>query len=400
MEKIAEVRQEANGKRGENAGLWARMQGICANGTMRRGIVVLVLAAAAGLQYYLVNVPVADLSRTTKFSPAKVMAADQVVSFVNPETDPGHFAFSYDQPAESQGQRMLLSAYFDHGSLSDETVLQLAAIGVHAPAQADSISYLTHAERNGSCATSAHADASTNGGVTRSTEFTQKEVVSSDRYRLLELKTTGADTVVTLLSKGAFAANNLSACQVMLQVGNWQQGTGGFLPIKVRVPSGSSFRFRWEASEVQATGWPGSGPPRSLIEFGTSGRQSFSAAEARVISTQDANHASPNSGLFARSESAQAPLKIDAFRIGTDQLQFAASGRARVWEDGHVITTANLIDAINKYPLIAALFGGANLGLLNWAKKQLASRQRESAIPFPKEEEQPPPAAEEHRAAG
>jgi len=91
---------------------------------VQRSIVVMVLAVAAYLQYYLVNVPIADLSQTTKFSPATVKAAEQVVSFKNPETDAGSFELGFDQPAESQKQRMVVDAYFDQASLSDETCAQ------------------------------------------------------------------------------------------------------------------------------------------------------------------------------------------------------------------------------------------------------------------------------------
>jgi hypothetical protein len=173
-------------------------------------------------------------------------------------------------------------------------------------------------------------------------------------------------------------ADNSSPCQVDLSIGGWQQRTAGFLPIKIKVPAGSNFRFAWEAQDAKHSAW------RPLIAFGTAGRQSFTASEIRITSADNSKQ-SVNSGLMARSESAQAPIKIEAFQIGTDLLQFQASGRARVWEDGRVITTANLIDTLNRYPLIAALFAAANLGLLNWAKKELASRKLSSGIPFPVE---------------
>jgi hypothetical protein len=128
----------------DRAGIGERCQHLYANDWFRRSVVGLVLAAAAILQYYLVNLPVADLSQTTKFSPAKVMAADEIVSFTNPQTEPGHFSFTYEQPAESQGQRMLLSVRFDHATLTDETLTQFATLGIHAPAQSRKQSQLLY----------------------------------------------------------------------------------------------------------------------------------------------------------------------------------------------------------------------------------------------------------------
>src|SRR5215469_15578336 len=221
---------------------WQRLVAIYRRLPVQRGIVIVVLAAAAALQYRLVNVPIADLSQTTKFNPATVKAADQVVSFRNPETDPGSFAFGYEQTADSQKQRMVVDAYFDNALLSDESIQRLAAFNVRAPSQPGPINYLTSVSRNGTCDTAVHVDTARAGSQNSQLQFAQSELAPSNRHRLLEIKTTGLDSTVTLSSQGTFGANALSTCQVTLHVGQWEQVMGGFVPLVVKVPAGSSYR--------------------------------------------------------------------------------------------------------------------------------------------------------------
>jgi hypothetical protein len=345
--------------------------------TAQRAIVLLVLAAAVGLQYYLVNMPVADLSRAAQFNPAKVVAADQVVVFANPETEPGRFGFTYDQPGK---ERMLVDVYFDKALLSKETIQRLATLGVKAPSEPSAVGYLTSAVHSGTCSTAIQVDAvSTNEG-TRTVQFSQS-VKLSERYRTLGVDMAGFDSTVTLTSQGAFDASNQSPCQAELYVGHWRKITAGFLPIKVHVLAGSDFRFQWEASDVQPQGFPTTGPANSLLTFGEAQRQSFHATEVRVLS---APPSSPLHSLVARSEHKNVPLTIGSFMVGSDQLQLSASGRGLLLQDGKVISTANLLEAISKYPLIAALFGAANIGLLNWAKRKFfpARARPKSAATF------------------
>src|SRR4030081_2897456 len=78
--------------------------------------------------------------------------------------------------------------------------------------------------------------------------------------------------------------------------------------------------------------------------------------------------------MVARCEHKDVPLTVDSLLVGTDHLQFRASGKGRVRENGSPIVTVNFLETINKYPLIAALFGAVNLGLLNWTKRGSSCR--------------------------
>jgi hypothetical protein len=372
---------------------WAKQAGFYHHLRVQRVIAVTVLAAAACLQYYLVNVPIADLSQTTKFSPATVRAAEQVVSFKNPEADAGSFEFGFDQPAESQKQRMVVDVYFDQASLTDETLHKLASLGVHAPPEAAAISYLTSSATKGSCNTAVQVQTSGIPGQARAAEFSQSELASSDRHRLLEMKMSGMDSTVALSSQGTFGEAILSAssCQVTLRVGNWQQGMGGFVPVVVKVPAGTGYRLRWEAADVQPSGWNTGGPALPLLGFGHAHRQSFRAEEIGVFAAQAAEEERAHAGLVARCEHKDVPLTVDSLLIGTDHLQFGASGKGRVRENGRAIVTVNFLETINKYPLIAALFGAVNLGLLNWTKRRFFQPLRAmpaQIVSFPKDDGQ------------
>ncbi len=177
---------------------------------LQRAIVVLVLGSTAGLQYYLVNMPVGDVEQTERFRPAKVKAADQAVSFLNPETEAGEFSFTHVQAAESNKQRMLVDAYFDKASLSEDTLQRLSALAIHPPSGPAAISYLTSNVHNSSCSTVIQVDTLAEGGDTRAVQFSQREFLTSDRHRKIEVKMAGLDSTVVLSSRGSFTADGFA----------------------------------------------------------------------------------------------------------------------------------------------------------------------------------------------
>jgi len=336
----------------------------------QRVAAVMVLLAAAALQYFLVNVPVGDVGQTAKFSPAKVKATDELVSFDSPESGADPFSFAYAQAAESNEQKMLVDAYFDQAALSEETLHRLAALGVHAPSAPGPISYVTSTAHDATCSTAFHVDTSNAAGDAHTVQFFQSEIAPSDRHRLLEVKTAGLDSTVTLSSSGSFAPGGGSPCRIVLRASTWEQPLQGFLTVKVKVAAGSSFRFRWEAADVKPTGWSSSGAPVRLVMFGSPLKQSFKAVAMQIIPSDIPSGRSVRGTLVATSQRKEVPLTVDSFLVGTDRIEFGASGRGRVLENGKVISRTNLIEAINQYPLIAALFGAANVALLGWSKRK------------------------------
>jgi hypothetical protein len=333
----------------------------------QRALVVVVLAVALAVQYRLVNMPVSELKDTQKFTPAYINSAEDAVSFIDPETEPGQFSFRYEQ---LPGQRMIINAYFDHAALSAETLQQLANLGVHGPSGLNSISYLTNPQGTGCSTNFAIETVRHNGEGTSEVQFFQAEQAPSERHRLIESRMSGLDSTVKIVSAGATNAGQLAQCGVSLQVGSWvAPPLPGFLTIKVEVPAGSSFRFRWEAADVKAAGWPTEGEVVSLLTFGSERLDGFRARGIEIRPLQANAGATKNTGLSARCADPQSPLKIDYVRLARNRLEISADGRGRATEDGKVISKTDFLARISQYPLLALLVGGIDAALVGWARR-------------------------------
>ncbi|HKF23651.1 MAG TPA: hypothetical protein VKE93_18900 [Candidatus Angelobacter sp.] len=333
----------------------------------QRALVVLVLAVALAVQYRLVNIPVSELKDTQRFTPAYINAAEDSISFVDPETEPGQFSFRYEQ---APGQPMIINAYFDNAVLSAETLKQLANLGVQAPSGPNSISYLTNPQGTACSTNFAVETIRRNGKGASEVQFFQAEQAPSERHRLVESKIDGIDSTVRIVSAGATTAGQLAQCGVTLQVGNWKApALQGFLPITVEVPAGSSFRFRWEAADVKAAGWPTEGDVVSLLTFGNERLDGFHARGIEIRPLQANAGASKNTGLSARCADPQSPFKIDYVRLARNRLEISADGRGRATEDGKVISKTDFLARISQYPLLALLVGGIDAALVGWARR-------------------------------
>jgi hypothetical protein len=342
----------------------------------QRVVALLVFAIALGVQYRLVNAPVSQLADTHMFSPAIVRAAESVVSFIDPETDPGQFTFGYDQPAGSGQQKMIVDAYFEKASLSDETLRRLAALGVLAPSESAPISYVTDVPKSAGCSTGFQIEVPAGGNGTRAIQFSQSEAAPSDRHRLLEVKMVGADSTVTLKSGGSFAPDGMAQCHVDLRVGDWVQPNHGFLPVKLTVPASSGFRFRWEAADIKPAGWPSEGGAVSLLRFGSHRLERFHAGGIGILRAGTLDPFLTQSGLAVRSERRQFPLAVESLRIGTGKLELQVEGRGRTLQDGKLISRTDVLGAIMKYPLLALLLGATNAALVDWLRRVVFSSSK------------------------
>jgi len=326
------------------------------------------LTAAAAFEYYLVNIPVAEVG--SQF-PATVRARAEIVAFDNPAlADGGTFSFGYTPPTEAE--KVLLDAYFDSARLSPQTLQAFHSFQVAAPSSTGSITYLTSTISHGACSTK--LDVQPVGSHLLSVQFSQTSGESLEGYRSLGASFDGTDAEVTLTSQGALQ-NVLSPCKVELSVGDWKQVTGGFLPIKIMVPAGAHFRFRWQNLNDKSSTWENKGAALPLVQFGSSASDEFNA-EAIKISTLNPRSGTPNPPkLEARGEH-QSPLTVESFAINKNQLEMNASGKGRVLRDGKVVTKTNVLEALNQNPILSALFGAGNLALIGWAGRMFFHRQR------------------------
>lgn len=107
------------------------------------------LVAAVALEYYLVNVPVAEVGGEF---PATVRARAEMVTFDHPGlVDGGTFSFGYTPPTEAE--KVLLDAYFDNAQLSQSTLQALRSFQISAPASSSPITYLTSTVSQSACST-------------------------------------------------------------------------------------------------------------------------------------------------------------------------------------------------------------------------------------------------------
>jgi hypothetical protein len=333
----------------------------------QRVAVSICLIAAVGVQYRLVYMPVADLQDTHKFKPASLKAGEKVASFVDPQTDDPHFNFSFDQPAESGQPNMIVDAYFDKAALSDQTVQRLTALGLQVPSGLASISYLNVSDGHAECRTEFTVE--TTASAAAAVQFAQNENAPSERHRLIDIKMTGYDSTVTLASAGGFGPGAEAQCHIDLKVGSWTEKTEGFMPIKLQVPAGNGFRFRWALSDIKLKGWPTEGKAQSLLRFGTHSRESFRAREIKIFPFGGHDSDAAKHGLDARSIAAADPLTIDSLQIAADRIEVYAEGKGRTIEDGKVMSSADLLAAITQNPLLALLLTALNAALVNWARR-------------------------------
>jgi hypothetical protein len=326
------------------------------------------LLAAATLEYYLVNIPVAEVGGQF---PATVRARAEMVTFDNPGlVDGGAFSFGYSPPTEAE--KVLLDAYFDNARLSPQTLQGFHSFQVAAPSSTDSITYLTSTVSHDACSTK--FDVQPVGSHLLNVQFSQTSSESLEGYRGLGASFDGTDAEVTLTSQGALQ-NVLSPCKVELSVGDWKQVTGGFLPIKILVPAGAHFRFRWQNLNNKSGTWENKGAALPLVQFGPSASEEFTA-DAIKISTVNPKSGAPNAPrLEARGEH-QLPLTVESFAVNKNQLEINASGKGRVLKDGKVVTKTNVLEALNQNPILSALFGAGNLALIGWAGRMFFPPRR------------------------
>jgi hypothetical protein len=319
------------------------------------------LLSAVAVQWMLVNVPVSEVSGQF---PATVRSRDEIVTFLNPVAATGDsFLFEYAQP--SQSEKVLLDAFFDNAQLSESTVAALKSFQVLAPTTSGVIAHLTSNVGSGSCATNLRVEPVS--GQFSGIEFSQSgDDISSD-YRTLGVRLTGTDGLVTLTPQGAFQ-NGMSPCKVGLSVGEWKQFTQGFLPIKIRVPPGESFRFHWRNLTEHTTTWKTKSAAISLLSFGASANDQFLSDGIAIRSVNPkTGKADDPPNLETRGEK-HTPLTVSFLGIDQNQLQISASGKGRALRHGSVVRR-NVLDTVNKYPIPAALLGGGNLALIAWVKR-------------------------------
>lgn len=334
----------------------------------RKLFAVLCLAAAAGLEYYLVNLPVGEVN--AQF-PATVRAGDEIVTFGDPGLlGGGTFSFMYAPPTEAE--KVLLDAYFDNAQLSEPTLQAFKSFQIAAPSSPGVITYLTSGAGSAACSTKFQVEPA--GANLKSVEFSQSGSDVTSGYRSLGPSFASADAVVTLTSQGAMEGG-LSPCKIELSIGDWKQVTQGFLPIKIRVPAGAHFRFHWQNLDERASTWKTKSAALPLLGFGSSASDEFTA-QTIAISSLIPSTGAPIATSFEARGTKQSPLTVLSLGVNQRQLEINASGKGRVLKEGKAVNTTDVLETLNKNPILSALFGAGNLALIGWAGRMFFPRRR------------------------
>jgi len=327
---------------------------------------VLSLLAAAGIDYALVNIPIGEVGGEF---PAYVKARAETVTFDNPLLlEGGSFSFEYRPRTEKE--KILVDAHFDRAQLSEQTLQNLKSLQVSAPSTPGPATYLTSNVPHQGCTTKVEVKPVS---PPASIQFSQTSTESLQGYRSLGTRFEGADAEVTLSSQGALE-NVLSPCKIELSVGDWKQVSGGFFPIKLRVPAGQLFRLHWQNQSEESNTWNDNGKALQLVQFEPSATDDEFTADVIKISAIHSKGANVPR-LEARGER-NAPLTIESLAINTDLLEIKASGKGRVQRNGSTVTRTNILETLNKNPVLSALFTTANLALIGWAGRMFFGRKK------------------------
>jgi hypothetical protein len=323
-----------------------------------RVFALVCLIVAVAIEWKLVNLPAGEVNGQF---PTTVRARDEIVTFVEPSSvTGGPFSFMYTPPTEAE--KVLLDAYFDNAQLSNQTLQALRSFQVSAPTPPGVITYLTTGAGNAACATKLQVEPA--GNNLKSVEFSQGGSDITSGYRTLGASFSGTGAVVTLISQGIFQSGQ-SSCRIELSVGDWKQSTQGFLPIRIQVPPGAHFRFHWQNLDERSSTWRTKSSALPLLAFGSSASDEF-ATQTIAISSVNPKTGAPDPPHFEARGVKQFPLTVLSFGINQKQLEINAAGKGRVLKGGKIVSTVNVLETLNKNPILSALFAAGNLALIGW----------------------------------
>jgi hypothetical protein len=323
-----------------------------------KAFALVCLVVAVGVEWKLVNLPAGDVSGQF---PATVRARDEILTLTDPGAVTGApFSLIYAPPTEAE--KVLLDAYFDNAQLSDQTVQAFKSFGVSAPSSPGVITYLTSSVGSAACATKFQVDPA--GSNLKSVEFSQSGSDITSGYRSFGASFSGTDAVVTLTSQGALQSG-LSPCRIEFSIDDWKQSTQGFLPINIRVPPGARFRFHWQNLDERSSTWRTKSSALPLLQFGPTASDEFTTRTIAISSLNPKTNAPDPPGFEARGAT-QSALTVLSFGINQNQLEINVSGKGRVLKSGKVVSTVNVLEALNKNPILSALFAAGNLALIGW----------------------------------
>lgn len=211
------------------------------------------------------------------------------------------------------------------------------------------------------CRTSVDVALTENGSMPSELHLFQ-QTPGSERSRVLEMSATGADLVITLLtknfSKGEGAMQGLN-CAKTLTIGSWSESFSAPAPVDIVVPAGTSFRLLFNGAEGKISS--GYYEPFKLVAL---------PLNARAVRKAEMKSQTP--ALFeAERVVGQPPLILRYLRLGPDNVQLDFAGQAMVKEKGKFAVTFSLLQFAKANPILAGILAMFDAALLEWIRRSL-----------------------------
>lgn len=346
-----------------------------------------VLALAFVVQYYLAHIPLPiDIEATGKFSPATIKRSQQeelVIEGLAVNLSEG-VLLSHEGRANE-----LVNVYLDKARLDETTIEDLSNPNFQPPTTQATIDYTTpesqQTPKAGEQCRTFLKIGSKDKQLPRALHFYQLEADGGARLRYLEIKSSGADLVVEMVTDTPPEIETETyGCRKLLRVGSLP---GLSLPpstqIAAVVAADSAFRFRFQPLAPDAPLWVGGADGFfAPFELGVSTLDLNDPApfQARTVSIRKLQNNGSNSApiLHARSADGEPLLTVHELKVGSDELQIKVSGKGTMSVNGQA-ATVDFMERAQKYPIPAAILAALNTALLTWFIRLISSKNESRA---------------------
>jgi hypothetical protein len=347
-------------------------------------VILIVLAVALLLQYWLANIPEPlDLgSEVKRFTLPYVMPGQELL-IEGPGNDDSHALLIAHEGRFSEE----LDAHLSNGRLSQATLSEYQSLRPPPPSgtsEIDCSSTNWDAPSNDSpqhgqnpnvsnpCNTSVTIRLAPGREKPTAFAFFQSDTTGRERYRQLVMRVHGAEALVNLTmvppdSPDNPHVDNQIDCGKYVRVGEWNHRLGGVngagYEIETIMSPNSTIRLRFSPLADNAL-W--SGGPEGFFEpflFSSSDNPNLDTPiESRSVSITSMTDGKV---FFKASAAGAGRISIDNVKVGTDRLMVSMRGEAFVTVNGKPVSI-DLFELIKKYWLISGFLAMANTALLAW----------------------------------
>lgn len=365
-------------------------------------VAVPVLAAAIFGEYRLANIPLPiEVEKT--ISPVRAaLIKGEVLVVDNPFREVGQSASGLRTellPPDDTTKGISITAHFDSARLSDGNMERLRRASESVPEKkpppdglqqidyttdepAEDSQALPRAEREDTanpCSAAVALALADDTKPLKELHFFQPTDPSVGE-RTLEIKAVGADLMVQLSVVDATHPVGLDpsrkplgpGCSKTVSVGEWERSFTGPTQLEVIVPAGESFKV-WFSPLPKQNPWPSATDVHEPFKLVV-----VPPVSASALSKITQGGSAPTFPVLKASSVAGEPLLLNHFKIGAEELQLGVSGKAMVQENGKDIVTFDVWTWMKKNPLIAILFSGLEVGLINWVRLSFKKRSNTS----------------------